>query len=56
MTDKPYVMMAAVAAAGYTDLLSQRSFNRWGHCAFQPTEIAAAFDDLVAWVTTGQKP
>lgn len=47
---------AAVAEAGRSDLLLRRSFNRWGHCAFQPAEIQSAFSDLVGWVTTGVKP
>jgi pimeloyl-ACP methyl ester carboxylesterase len=45
-----------VGLAGRADFLSQRSFNRFGHCAFTPAEVTTAFDDLVTWVTTGQKP
>jgi pimeloyl-ACP methyl ester carboxylesterase len=47
---------AAVNSEGRSDLLVQRSINRWGHCAFTPTEVQTAFADLVQWVTTGQKP
>jgi pimeloyl-ACP methyl ester carboxylesterase len=47
---------ATVAAAGRSDLLFQRPIDRWGHCAFEPAEVQAAFADLVQWVTTGQKP
>jgi hypothetical protein len=45
-----------VADAGRSDLLVQRLFDRWGHCAFQPSEVLGAFSDLVSWVSTGQKP
>jgi pimeloyl-ACP methyl ester carboxylesterase len=47
---------ATVAAAGRSDLLFQRPIDRWGHCAFEPAEVQAAFADLVQWVTTGQRP
>ncbi len=50
------VFANSVAAAGYADLLSQRSFDRWGHCAFTPAEVSTAFGDLVTWVMTGVKP
>ncbi len=50
------VFAATVAAAGHEDLLSQRAYNRWGHCAFLPAEVAGAFNDLANWATTGQKP
>lgn len=56
----PFAHEAAFAAtvndAGRSHLLSQRSFNRWGHCAITPSEMSAAFSDLVLWATTGQKP
>ena len=45
-----------VTAAGQSDLLVQRTINRYGHCNFTPAEIAAAFGNLVAWVEIGIKP
>ncbi|MGE3889358.1 MAG: DUF6351 family protein [Vicinamibacterales bacterium] len=47
---------ATVNGAGRGDLLVQRPVDRWGHCAFTPGEMQAAFADLVQWVTTGQRP
>jgi len=47
---------AAVADAGESDLLVQRSIDRWGHCTFTSGEIQTAFSDLVQWVATGQQP
>jgi hypothetical protein len=50
----------AVAAAGHSDLLVQRSVsganNGYGHCTFTPAELATAFSDLVGWVEFGIKP
>jgi hypothetical protein len=46
----------AVDASNRSDLLVQRPIDRWGHCAFTPTEVQTAFSDLVQWVTTGQQP
>jgi hypothetical protein len=45
-----------VTAAGQSDLLVQRTINRYGHCNFTPAEIATAFGSLVAWVELGIKP
>jgi len=45
-----------VAAAGQSDLLVQRTVNRYGHCNFTPDEITAAFLGLVTWVELGIKP
>jgi pimeloyl-ACP methyl ester carboxylesterase len=45
-----------VTAAGQSDLLVQRTINRYGHCTFTPAEIAGAFGSLVAWVELGVKP
>jgi pimeloyl-ACP methyl ester carboxylesterase len=45
-----------VAASGQSDLLVQRTINRYGHCVFTPDEIGTAFADLVAWVQFGVKP
>ena len=28
----------------------------FGHCAFSQQEVLTAFDDLVRWVTEGQRP
>lgn len=50
------LIAATVNAAGRGDLLVQRPVDRWGHCAFTPGEMQAAFADLVQWVTTGQTP
>jgi pimeloyl-ACP methyl ester carboxylesterase len=51
---------AAVAAAGKSDLLVQRSVpgtaNGYGHCTFTPLELSKAFSDLVLWAEYGVKP
>jgi pimeloyl-ACP methyl ester carboxylesterase len=36
--------------------LLQRSFDRYGHCAFSTTEMVDAFQTLSGWVKTGQRP
>jgi hypothetical protein len=36
--------------------LVQRSVNSFGHCNFNQQETLKAFDDLVLWVTAGQRP
>ncbi|MEX2049444.1 MAG: hypothetical protein WEB90_07685 [Gemmatimonadota bacterium] len=46
----------AVHAAGRSDLLVQRIYRIPGHCGFSQPEMIRAFDDLVAWVTTGARP
>jgi hypothetical protein len=46
----------AVTAAGHSDLLVQRTVDRYGHCNFTPGELATAFSDLVGWVEFGIKP
>jgi len=46
----------AVDAAGRSDLLVQRIYRIPGHCGFSQQEMIRAFDDLVAWVTTGARP
>ncbi|MDP9238103.1 MAG: hypothetical protein M3P30_12040 [Chloroflexota bacterium] len=46
----------AVDAAGAGDLLVQRAVRRAGHCTFTAEERQRAFEDLVGWVRTGQKP
>ena len=45
-----------VAAAGNSDLLVQRTVDRYGHCIFGPAELASAFADLARWVELGIKP
>jgi pimeloyl-ACP methyl ester carboxylesterase len=45
-----------VDGAGRGDLLVQRAVRRAGHCAFSDAERTRAFDDLVDWVATGNKP
>ena len=47
---------AAVDAAAKGDLLVQRAVRRAGHCTFTEEERERAFEDVVAWVTTGAKP
>ena len=46
----------AVRGAGRADLLVQRIYRIPGHCGFSNQEMTKAFDDLVAWVTTGTHP
>ena len=50
------VFGAVVAGAGRDSLLKQVSIDRWGHCAFTPDEVEAAFGGLVQWAETGVKP
>jgi pimeloyl-ACP methyl ester carboxylesterase len=45
-----------VTTSGHSDLLVQRTVNRYGHCVFTPGELATAFSDLVGWVEFGIKP
>jgi pimeloyl-ACP methyl ester carboxylesterase len=45
-----------VTAAGHSDLLVQRSIDRYGHCNFTPVELGTAFSDLVGWVEYGITP
>ncbi len=45
-----------VEAAGEGNLLVQRAIRSGGHCSFSDTEMTTGFNDLVNWVTTGQKP
>jgi pimeloyl-ACP methyl ester carboxylesterase len=47
---------AAVAAAGKSSLLAEQRIDRYGHCTFAPTELAAAFATLVGWVEFGIPP
>ena len=41
---------------GHADNFVQQYINREGHCAFQPDEVARAFDELVDWVNAGKRP
>jgi len=50
------VLKDAVHAAGREDLLVQRVYRIAGHCRFSDQEMSRAFDDLVAWVTRGERP
>ncbi len=47
---------ALVASAGNSNLLLQRSIDRFGHCGVTAAEALDAFVDLVDWVETGTKP
>jgi len=44
----------SVEAAGRSQWLRQILVDRWGHCAFTPDEVQTAFEQLVAWVDSGQ--
>jgi hypothetical protein len=50
------VLAANVAAAGKTANLLQRLDNSYGHCALPASLALSSFDDLVNWVTSGNKP
>jgi pimeloyl-ACP methyl ester carboxylesterase len=45
-----------VAAAGRSEFLAQKSFDRWGHSTFTTQERLEAFDALIEWIATGVKP
>ena len=45
-----------VTAAGHSDLLLQRTYDRYGHCGFATEEMVEALTDLVSWAKTGVKP
>ena len=45
-----------VARNGRSPLLVQRAIRTVGHCEFSPNEAGAAWDDLVRWVRTGERP
>jgi pimeloyl-ACP methyl ester carboxylesterase len=47
---------ATVDAAGASAMLVQRAVRRFKHCDFTATERVRAWNDLVAWVTTGVRP
>lgn len=50
------ILKDAVHAAGRDDLLVQRIYRIAGHCRFSGPEMVKSFDDLVAWVTRGERP
>ncbi|MCW3845355.1 hypothetical protein ONA70_35360 [Micromonospora yasonensis] len=56
----PFAMEQAYArdAAwhGRSRLVVQRAIRAAQHCEFSPAEAGAAWDDLVSWVRTGQRP
>ncbi|MGR6319164.1 hypothetical protein Q2K19_30140 [Micromonospora soli] len=41
---------------GRSGLVVQRAVRAAQHCEFSPAEAGAAWDDLVSWVRTGQRP
>jgi hypothetical protein len=41
---------------GRSRLVVQRAIRAAQHCEFSPAEAGAAWDDLVSWVRTGQRP
>jgi len=45
-----------VAAQRRSDLLVSRATRAINHCEFSPQELIRTFNDLVAWVETGEKP
>lgn len=45
-----------VANNGRSELLVQRAIRAAQHCEFTPSEAGTAWDDLTAWVRTGQRP
>jgi hypothetical protein len=45
-----------VGQAGNSNLLVQRTVNRYGHCAFTVDEMLGAFLDLAEWVESKAKP
>jgi pimeloyl-ACP methyl ester carboxylesterase len=51
------VYAGIVADAGRSEMLVQRTFNRFGHCTFITLdEQVAALEDLVRWAEMGVKP
>lgn len=50
------VYAGEVVANGLSENLVQRTVRAAGHCDFTPEELAGAFADLVAWISTGAKP
>jgi hypothetical protein len=50
------VYAARVALHGQSRLFVSRAIRGVGHCDFTQTELRTAFDDLVHWVRTGDRP
>ncbi|MEP6484408.1 MAG: prolyl oligopeptidase family serine peptidase [Rudaea sp.] len=46
----------AAQRAGHGENFVQKYVNHEGHCVFSPTEIGAAFDELVKWTDSGERP
>jgi pimeloyl-ACP methyl ester carboxylesterase len=46
----------AAQRAGHGENFVQQYVNREGHCVFTPLEIGKAFDELVAWRSSGKRP
>ncbi len=45
-----------VERTGRSKLLVQRAIRTVEHCEFAPSEVGAAWNDLVAWVDRGERP
>lgn len=50
------IYAAEVAANGDAGLLVQRAVRDVRHCGFNPDEVVDAFDDLVSWLDSGERP
>lgn len=48
--------VAKAESAGSSDLLVTRAIRDVNHCGFTDEEVSAAFDDLVLWTKTGERP
>lgn len=49
-------LAARAASAGKSANLLQRLDNSYGHCALPASLAVSSFDDLVGWVSSGNKP
>jgi hypothetical protein len=49
-------LLDVVKASGAEGNLLQRSVPSFGHCNIAPQQAVQSFQDLVQWVSTGQKP
>jgi pimeloyl-ACP methyl ester carboxylesterase len=50
------IFASTVSGAGSSAKLFQRNIDRYGHCAFTTDEMVDAFQTLVGWVNSGQRP
>lgn len=50
------IYQEVVAASGRSDLLLQRTYDRFAHCGFTTEEMVEALTDLALWAETGKKP